>query len=54
MLDNRKKLRDREVTLSLNIYDFAWIAAIAAVSAVCLELFYRMIVNYNGKYESDI
>lgn len=54
MLDNRKKLRDRELTLSLNIYDFAWLAAIAAVSTVCLELFYRMIVNYNGKYESDI
>lgn len=54
MLDNRKKLRDREFTLSLNIYDFVWIAAIAAISTVCLELFYRMIVNYNNRYESDI
>lgn len=34
--------------------DIPWIAGLVALFVVCLELFYRMIVNYNGRYESDM
>ena len=34
--------------------DIAWIAAMGAMFVLCLEMFYRMIVNYNGKYPSDM
>ena len=33
--------------------DGLYIAGIAAVIAVCYELFYRMCTRYNGKYRSD-
>lgn len=47
-----KKQKGYELTLYRT--DAAWAAAIIAAFIVCLELFYRMIVDYNGKYESDM
>jgi len=64
-LHRRKLVSDKKQALkngiqgkgfNIRLYwtDFAWVAAILAISTVCLELFYRMIVNYNDKYESDV
>ena len=41
---------------SVRIYpaDFVWGAALCAMFAICLELFYRMAVNYHHKYPSDL
>ena len=41
---------------SVRIYpwDFVWAAAMGVMFALCLELFYRMAVNYNHKYPSDL
>lgn len=53
-MGGKKKLKDIKIKLSLDIYDLAWMASLAAVFVVTLEMFYRMIVNYNGRYESDV
>ena len=42
------------INLTLYGADFAWAAAISAIFVVTTELFYRMIVDYNGKYVSDV
>lgn len=41
---------------SVRIYpwDLVWAAAMGVMFALCLELFYRMAVNYNHKYPSDL
>ena len=41
---------------SIKIYpaDFLWGAALCVMFAICLELFYRMAVNYNHNYPSDL
>lgn len=53
-----KKLLKKNVRggYSVNIYpaDFVWGAAMCGMFAICLELFYRMAVNYNKKYPSDL
>ena len=51
-----KLLHKKRKKYELTLYgtDFAWAAAIAAIFVVTLELFYRMIVDYNGKYGSDV
>lgn len=55
---NKKLLKKNRFSegYSIKIYpaDFVWGAVLCAVFAVCLELFYRMAVNYNGKYPSDL
>lgn len=38
---------------SLRITDFIYAAAIICFSSVCYKLFYRMAINYHGKYKSD-
>ena len=43
----------REHIVSLSFLDLAWAACLSAFFVVCIELFYRMIVNYNHKYPSD-
>ena len=50
------KYRIQGQGFSLRLYwtDFAWAGAILALSTICLELFYRMIVDFNDKYESDV
>ena len=42
--------------LSIKLYwtDILWAFMIAAFSAICFELFYRMFVNYNDNYPSDM
>lgn len=58
MRSKEQQLRDRilgeGVAIRLYWTDLAWGAAIAAMFAICLELFYRMIINYNDKYMSDM
>ncbi len=41
-------------TLVIKWYDILWVTLIGLFSVVCLELFYRMIVNYNDRYSSDM
>lgn len=53
-MGDKKKLKDYKIHLTLDPYDLAWAASLGAVFVVMLELFYRMIVDYNGRYESDI
>lgn len=54
-MDKKKHdIRGKEITLPVNRLDCLWGLTIAAVFIVALELFYRMIVNYNGRYESDV
>ena len=50
------KYRIQGQGFNLRLYwtDFAWAGAILALSTICLELFYRMIVDFNDKYESDV
>lgn len=50
-----KKNRFRD-GYSIKIYpaDFVWGAALCAMFAVCLELFYRMAVDYKNHYPSDL
>lgn len=50
------KYRIQGEGFNLRLYwtDFAWAGAILALSTICLELFYRMIVDFNDKYESDV
>ena len=50
----KKKLTDIKIQLTLDIYDLAWMASLAVLFVVMLEMFYRMIVNYNGRYETDV
>ena len=40
--------------IRLYLTDFIWGAAILVLTAICLELFYRMIVDYNDRYSSDM
>lgn len=54
--ERQLKYRIQGKGFDLRLYwtDFAWGGAILAISTICLELFYRMIVDYNDKYESDV
>lgn len=58
MQNAEKKLLKKNIRggYSVNIYpaDFVWGAAMCGMFAICLELFYRMSVNYNKKYPSDL
>ena len=58
MANAEKKLLKKNIRggYSINIYpaDFVWGAAMCGMFAICLELFYRMSVNYNKKYPSDL
>lgn len=55
---NRKLLKKNRFGegYSLTLYpaDAVWGASLLLMFAVCFELFYRMIVNYNGHYKSDV
>ena len=51
---NEPENKRKSLTMTLYASDFVWAAAIAALFVVTLELFYRMIVDYNGKYGSDV
>lgn len=53
-MGEKKKLKDIKIHLTLDIHDFAWMASLAVLFVVMLEMFYRMIVNYNDCYESDV
>lgn len=44
----------RGVDLKIYWTDIAWVASIGALFVICIELFYRMIVNYNDVYGSDM
>lgn len=51
------RLRDRlkdGYTVVIRWTDILWVTVIGLFSGVCLELFYRMIVDYNDKYSSDM
>ena len=54
--ESELKYRIQGKGFDLRLYwtDFVWGGAILAISTICLELFYRMIVDYNDKYESDV
>ena len=59
MQDIEKKMLNKKALgegYKLTLYpgDFVWLAALGAMFVVCLELFYRMIVNYHGNYPSDL
>lgn len=57
MPDNEKvssRLIGKGINVRLYWTDLVWVAGIACYFIVSLELFYRMIVDYNGKYESDM
>ena len=41
-------------SLSFTKSDIVWVVSIIGFFLVCLELFYRMIAEYNGKYPSDL
>ena len=47
-------LKNEKNGLRLYATDFVWVAAIVATFAVTFEMFRRMIINYNGKYGSDV
>ena len=53
---NRKEPRliKNGYTVTLRWHDAVWAAAIGMLFVVCLEMFYRMIINYNDKYMSDM
>ena len=53
-MKDKKKLRDIKIQLTLDPYDFVWAASLAVLFVITLEMFYRMIVNYKGCYESDV
>lgn len=56
MSKKEPKLLQDSKKYELTIYgtDFAWAASIAVIFVLTLEMFYRMIVDYNGKYTSDM
>lgn len=45
---------DKGILVRIYWTDFVWVAAISALAVVCLEMFHRMIVNFNEKYDSDM
>ena len=52
-----KQLRNRlskGYDFKLYVTDLVWLASLGTLFVVCLELFYRMIVNYHGHYKSDV
>ena len=54
MREKLRSIRNKEIVLRVNYRDIIWLLFIAAIFVVTLELFYRMIVNYNNRYESDV
>ena len=54
MKEKIKAFKDREIQISVNYRDGLWLLYILGIFIVTLELFYRMIVDYNGRYESDV
>jgi len=56
MSKKEPRLLQNKKGFDLTLYgtDFAWAAAITAIFVVTIEMFYRMIVDYNGKYTSDV
>lgn len=54
MDDVERKLLKKGWSIKIYPADFVWGAAMCAMFALCLELFYRMAVNYKHKYPSDL
>ena len=51
---NEPKLLGKGYDIRLYWTDAAWALGLCLYFGVCLELFYRMIVNYNDRYGSDM
>ena len=51
---NEAQLLNKGYTVTLRWHDLIWVTAIGVLFVTCLEMFYRMIINYNDKYMSDM